>query len=83
MLNVEELEQWQAESDEEGAAMMEPFLVTLEGAAPGGDTFSRLLLAPPMPAEDPFTGAATGCMGAYLWHHGLIGQSFLASRVIG
>jgi PhzF family phenazine biosynthesis protein len=22
--------------------------------------------------EDPFTGSATGCMAAYLWHHGLI-----------
>ena len=44
----------------------------LQGATEAGDTFSRLLLAPPLPAEDPFTGSATGCMGAYLWHHGLI-----------
>jgi len=54
------------------AALMEPFLVGLEGATPAGDTFSRLLLAPPNPPEDPFTGAATGCMAAYLWAHGLI-----------
>jgi trans-2,3-dihydro-3-hydroxyanthranilate isomerase len=31
-----------------------------------------LLLAPPNPSEDPFTGSATGAMAAYLWHHGLI-----------
>lgn len=52
--------------------VMEPFLVTLGGETSSGDTFSRLLLPPPMPPEDPFTGAATGCMAAYLWHHGLI-----------
>ena len=54
------------------AMLMEPFLVTLEGATPAGDTFSRLMLASPNPPEDPFTGAATGCMAAYLWAHGLI-----------
>lgn len=80
VLNVEELEQWQSESDEPSAAIMEPFLTTLDGATAGGDTFSRLLLAPPMPAEDPFTGSATGCMAAYLWHHGLIGQQFAAQQ---
>ncbi len=54
------------------AGMIEPFLVTLGGSTADGDTYSRLLLPPPMPPEDPFTGAATGCMAAYLWHHGLI-----------
>ncbi|MGD9865009.1 MAG: PhzF family phenazine biosynthesis protein [Pseudodonghicola sp.] len=54
------------------ADMIEPFLVTLGGETAAGDTFSRLLLPPPMPAEDPFTGSATGCMAGYLWHHGLI-----------
>lgn len=44
----------------------------LEGATNEGDTFSRLLMAPPSPPEDPFTGSATGCMAAYLWAHGLI-----------
>jgi trans-2,3-dihydro-3-hydroxyanthranilate isomerase len=53
------------------AGLMEPFLVTLGGAG-DGDTFARLLLPPPMPAEDPFTGSATGCMAAYLWRHALI-----------
>ncbi len=54
------------------AGLLEPFLVALGGATRDGDTFARLLLSPPEPAEDPFTGSATGCMAAYLWHHGLI-----------
>lgn len=70
-LNVKRLREWQ--SGLQGSpGFLEPFLVTLEGATEEGDTFSRLLLPPPMPAEDPFTGSATGCMAAYLWHEGLI-----------
>ena len=42
------------------------------GFGSAGDTAARLLMAPPSPAEDPFTGSATGCLGAYLWHEGLI-----------
>ena len=68
-LDAEALDRWQAGTGE--SAFIEPFLVTL-GGAEAGDTFSRLLLPPPMPAEDPFTGSATGCMAAYLWRHGLI-----------
>lgn len=52
--------------------VMEPFWVTLEGATQAGDTYSRLLMAPPSPPEDPFTGSATGCMASYLWAYGLI-----------
>ena len=37
-----------------------------------GQTFARHFVAPPDIAEDPFTGSATGGMGAYLWHYGLI-----------
>lgn len=62
------------------AGMIEPFLVTLQGASEAGDTFSRLLLPPPMPPEDPFTGSATGCMAAYLWHHGLIRTPSLTAQ---
>ncbi len=68
-LDPQALAAWQEGTGETG--FIEPFLVALGGAA-SGDTFARLLLPPPMPAEDPFTGSATGCMGAYLWHHGLI-----------
>lgn len=80
VLDFAALSAWQAGTGVEGAALMEPFLVVLEGAD-GGDTFARLLLAPPMPAEDPFTGSATGCMGAYLWRHGLIDRpAFVAEQ---
>lgn len=48
----------------------EPFLATLGGATSAGDTFSRLMLTPPEPPEDPFTGSATGCLAAYLWSRG-------------
>ncbi len=68
-LDPEALAAWQRGTGETG--FIEPFLVAL-GGAEAGDTFARLLLPPPMPAEDPFTGSATGCMAAYLWHHGLI-----------
>lgn len=65
----------------DGIDMMEPFLVTLEGATAAGDTFSRLLMAPPSPPEDPFTGSATGAMAAYLWKHGLMAKdSFTAEQ---
>jgi PhzF family phenazine biosynthesis protein len=56
----------------DGTDVMEPFLTTLGGYTNAGDTFSRLLLLPPSPPEDPFTGSATGAMASYLWHHGLI-----------
>lgn len=60
---------------------MEPFWVSLNGISDGADTFSRLLMLPPNPAEDPFTGSATGAMAAYLWHHGLIkGQTLVAEQ---
>lgn len=55
-----------------GTDMMEPYWITLEGATARGDTYARLLLAPPSPAEDPFTGSATGAAASYLWAHGLI-----------
>lgn len=65
----------------DGTDMMEPFLVTLSGATEAGDTFSRLLLAPPSPPEDAFTGSATGAMASYLWHHGLMKRdSFTAEQ---
>ncbi|WP_299981997.1 PhzF family phenazine biosynthesis protein [uncultured Ruegeria sp.] len=64
-----------------GSDMAEPFLVTLNGATDAGDTFSRLLLAPPSPPEDPFTGSATGAMAAYLWKHGLMDKdTFIAEQ---
>lgn len=61
--------------------VMEPFWVVLEGATDLGDTFARLIMAPPSPSEDPFTGSATGAMAAYLWHHQLINEpAFIAEQ---
>lgn len=52
--------------------LMEPYWITLQGASARGDTYARLLLAPPSRSEDPFTGSATGAAAAYLWAKGLI-----------
>lgn len=71
-MNPEALEQFRASAPMADAEVMEPYLITTKGATEAGDTFGRLLLAPPHPPEDPFTGSATGCAAAYLWHHGLI-----------
>lgn len=71
-LNLDALAAYSKVLGSGGTDIMEPFWVTLNGATDRGDTFSRLLMAPPSPAEDPFTGSATGCMAAYLWAHGLI-----------
>ncbi|SHF11325.1 phenazine biosynthesis protein PhzF family [Ruegeria intermedia] len=80
-LNVDALRQVAQTAGYSGADMAEPFLVTLQGATEAGDTFSRLLLAPPSPPEDPFTGSATGAMAAYLWKYGLIAKdSFVAEQ---
>ncbi|MCL4858115.1 MAG: PhzF family phenazine biosynthesis protein [Caldilineaceae bacterium] len=52
-------------------------LFCLQGATPAGQTFARHLA----PFEDPFTGSATGGMGAYLWHYGLIDRpTFVAEQ---
>ena len=71
-LDVDAMRDMAARQGYAGTDMLEPFLVTLQGASEAGDTFSRLLMAPPSPPEDPFTGSATGAMAAYLWHHGLM-----------
>lgn len=73
-LNVDALRRYAGAMGQKSTDVMEPFWVCLGGATEAGDTFSRLLLAPPSPPEDPFTGSATGCMAAYLWAHGLIDQ---------
>ena len=52
--------------------VMEPYLITQHGTPEGADTFGRLLMAPPSPPEDPFTGSATGAAACYLWANGAI-----------
>ncbi|WP_027258137.1 PhzF family phenazine biosynthesis protein [Leisingera aquimarina] len=79
-LNLEALAALGQSLGADGIDMMEPFLVTLEGATEAGDTFSRLLMAPPSPPEDPFTGSATGAMASYLWRHGLMEKAEFAAE---
>lgn len=80
-INPDALKTLQDSIDFPDTDVMEPFLVTLDGATDAGDTYSRLLLAPPMPPEDPFTGSATGAMASYLWQHGLVdGPDFVAEQ---
>lgn len=80
-LNMDALGRYAGAMGQKSTDVMEPFWVCLEGATQAGDTFSRLLLAPPSPLEDPFTGSATGCMAAYLWAHGLIERpTFIAEQ---
>jgi len=71
-LDVAALNTLRVQSGDAMKDVMEPFWVTLDGATKAGKTYSRLLLPPPMPAEDPFTGSATGAMASYLWARGLI-----------
>ncbi|WP_323765622.1 PhzF family phenazine biosynthesis protein [Marinovum sp.] len=52
--------------------MSEPYIIVRQGMTGAGDSFGRLLLPPPNPPEDAFTGSATGAAAAWLWHHGLI-----------
>ncbi len=56
----------------EAADWFSAHLFCLQGATPAGRTFARHFGTPPDAFEDPFTGSASGGMGAYLWHHGLI-----------
>ena len=80
-LDVAMLNRMADEIDAPDGHIMEPFLVTLEDSSFNGDTFSRILLAPPNPAQDPFTGSATGAMASYLWSKSLIDQpKFVAQQ---
>ena len=72
VLNPARLADWIGGLGRDYPGLFEPFLVTLGGATEAGDTYARLLMPPPATGEDPFTGSATGCMAAYLWHHDLI-----------
>ena len=58
-----------------------PHLFALQGVSPDAQTFARHFGVPPDTLEDPFTGSATGNMGAYLWRYDLIeGPSFIAEQ---
>jgi len=56
-------------------------LFCLNGVTPAGQTFARHFVTPPDLLEDPFTGSATGGMGAYLWRYNLIEKpEFIAEQ---
>ena len=59
-----------------------PHVFCLQGITPQGRTFARQFGASPDDVwEDPFTGSATGSMGAYLWHYNLIDSpNFIAEQ---
>lgn len=58
-----------------------PHLFCLGGMTAEGDTAARHFGVPPDIREDPVTGSATGAMGAYLWHHGMIERpTFVAEQ---
>jgi trans-2,3-dihydro-3-hydroxyanthranilate isomerase len=58
-----------------------PHLFCLQGATERGQTFARDFGVPPDTSEDPFTGSATGGMGAYVWRYGLIeSPAFIAEQ---
>jgi trans-2,3-dihydro-3-hydroxyanthranilate isomerase len=59
----------------ERTGFFSPHIFCLQGVTPAGNTFARHFGVPPDTMEDPFTGSATGGMGAYLWHHHLIASA--------
>lgn len=68
-LDIEAMKEFRKTAD-----FREPYLCVTEGFTREGATSARLMLTPPEPAEDPFTGAATGCMAAWLWQTGAVSQ---------
>lgn len=65
----------------ERADFFSAHLFCLQGFTKEGRTSARHFGTPPDTFEDPFTGSATGGMGAYLWHYGLIEEPhFIAEQ---
>jgi trans-2,3-dihydro-3-hydroxyanthranilate isomerase len=65
----------------QSADFFSPHLFCLGGITAKGNTFARHVGVPHDTAEDPFTGSATGGMGAYLWRYGLIDRpTFVAEQ---
>lgn len=54
----------------DGAGVGASFMFSLGGFDPQADTHARMF-DPRNPGEDPYTGSAAGCMGAYIVHYGL------------
>lgn len=62
------------------AGFFSTHLYCLQGFTPEGRTSARHVGFTPDSREDPFTGSATGAMGAHLWHHGLIDEPRFAAE---
>jgi trans-2,3-dihydro-3-hydroxyanthranilate isomerase len=74
-LDIERYSRLRSRSD-----FFSPHLFCLQGIERGA-TFARHFGVPPDTPEDPFTGSATGGMGAYLWHYSLIeSPAFIAEQ---
>ena len=64
----------------EKARVSSAFLFCIGGYTADSDTHARLF-DPSSPSEDPFTGSAAGCMGAYAVYYGLLnGPQLLAEQ---
>jgi len=75
-VNVAAYNEYRAHSD-----FFSPHLFCLGGISPSGQSFARHFGVPPDTPEDPFTGSATGGMGAFLWRYGLIDEPrFIAEQ---
>jgi len=75
-VNFEAYDKFRDESD-----FFSPHLFCLQGVTPRGRVYARHFGSPPDLMEDPFTGSATGGMGAYLWYYGLIDEpTFIAEQ---
>ena len=65
----------------EAAGFFSAHLFCLKDNSEGATTFARHFASPPDIFEDPFTGSATGGMGAYLWRYGLLhAPTFIAEQ---
>lgn len=74
-----DVERYTALREREG--FFSPHLFCLGGETALGNTFARHFGVPPDSPEDPFTGSASGGMGAYLWRHGLVDSpTFVAEQ---
>lgn len=65
-----DLDAWTTFKTRPDCDFSDPFLTAPAAPEMGADLFSRLLLTPPEPTEDAFTGSATGCMAAWSWARG-------------
>jgi len=76
LLNVSMYKEFREASD-----FFSPHLFCLKGFTEEGQTSARHFGVPPDTMEDPFTGSATGGMGAYLWKYGLLKEPrFIAEQ---